>query len=194
MSTDFQRRKLAYFFKILDLNSNGILQLNDFSEMAEKVRIRLNLEEGEREHKRIVDKSVKLFHTLQNDISPKEYQQISEEEWTNFFAKELIEAGDEDEVDNYKELIFNFMFDFFDQNKDGFISKSEYSDFYTIFGIDVAYLDKAFAQLDTTQDGRLSRYEMMAAIEDFLISDDPTIKGNWIFGNWDSNPHSGDSF
>ncbi|MFK7952492.1 MAG: EF-hand domain-containing protein [Ekhidna sp.] len=194
MSTDFQRKKLAYFFKILDLNSNGILQLNDFSEMAEKVRIQMNYEDNSREHKKIVDKSVKLFHTLQNDISPKEYQEISEDEWASFFVRELVESGDEDQVDDYKELIFNFMFDFFDQNKDGFISKSEYADFYTIFGIDTQYLDKAFSQLDATQDGRLSRYEMMSAIEDFLTSDDTTLKGNWIFGNWDSNPHAGDEF
>jgi Ca2+-binding EF-hand superfamily protein len=194
MSIDFQRKKLAYFFNIIDLNSNGFLQLNDFSEMAEKVRTRMNLEDGGREHKRIVDKSVKLFHTLQKDIAPKEYQQISEEEWTNFFVRELIEVGDEDQIDNYKGLIFNFMFDFFDQNRDGFISKSEYADFYSIFGIDRAYLDKAFAQLDATQDGRLSRYEVLAALEDFLVSDDPTLKGNWIFGNWDSNPHTDDKF
>lgn len=194
MSTDFQQKKLTYFFRILDLNSNGFLQLNDFSEMAEKVRLRLDLEDGGRDHKRIVDKSVKLFHTLQKDIGPKEYQQISEGEWTIFLVKHLIEVGDEDDVDDYKDLIFNFMFDFFDLNKDGFISKSEYSDFYTIFGIDRDYLDKAFSQLDTSQDGRLSRYEMMAAIEDFLTSDDPTLKGNWIFGNWDSDPHAGDEF
>ncbi|WP_462249905.1 EF-hand domain-containing protein [Ekhidna sp.] len=189
MSADFQRKKLGYFFRILDLNSNSCLQMDDFTEMVEKVRIRQDYEPNSKEHKRITGKAVKLFNSLVKDIKPFTFNQVTENEWVDFFLKEVILSGDEDTLDDYKELIFNFMFDFFDQNRDGFISKKEYEDFYDIFGIDRAYCDKAFSLLDKTQSYRLSRYDLMSAVEEFFASSDPTVHGNWIFGNWDSEPH-----
>ncbi|MEO9868860.1 EF-hand domain-containing protein [Ekhidna sp.] len=189
MSADFQSKKLGYFFRILDLNSNGSLQMDDFSEMVEKVRLRLDYEPNSKEHQRITNKAVKLFNSLVKDIKPFSFNQVTEGEWVEFFMKEVILSNDEDALDEYKELIFNFMFDFFDQNRDGFISKKEYEDFYDIFGIDRNYSDKAFSLLDKTQSYKLSRYDLMTAVEEFLASDDPTLHGNWIFGNWDSEPH-----
>lgn len=192
MSSEFQQKKLGYFFRILDLNSNGSLQMDDFTEMVEKVRIRLDYEPGSKEHSRITNKAVKLFNSLVKDIKPFSFNQVTEEEWIDFFMKEVILSGDEDTLDDYKELIFNFMFDFFDQNRDGFISKKEYEDFYDIFGIDRTYSDKAFSLLDKTQSYKLSRYDLMNAVEEFLASDDTTVPGNWIFGNWESEPHVAD--
>lgn len=188
MSSDFQAKKLTYFFHILDLNSDSYIQLEDFSEMAEKVRTTMGYDEGSKEHKRISDKATRLYHTLVGVIDPEDKQQISEQEWLNYFQKEVLTS--EELLDDYKEMIFNFMFDFFDQNRDGFISRSEYNDFYHIFGIDTAYLDKAFQKLDNTNSYKLSRYDLMTAVEDFFGSDDPEISGNWVFGNWESVPHN----
>ena len=190
MTASFQRKKLGYFFRILDLNRNGSLQMDDFTEMVEKVRVTLQYEVGSKQHKRITDKAVKLFNSLVKDIKPFSFNQVTEEEWVIFFMNEVISSGDEDILDDYKELIFNFMFDFFDQNRDGFISKKEYEDFYDIFGIDRSFCDKAFAQLDKTQSFRLSRYDLMNAVEEFLAAEDTTLPGNWIFGNWESEPHA----
>ena len=142
MSSAFQNRKLTYFFHILDLNSDSYIQLEDFSEMAEKVRTIMNYEEGSMEHKRITDKATKLYHTLVSVINPMDRQQISQKEWLEYFEKEVIIS--EELLEEYKEMIFNFMFDFFDQNRDGFISRKEYKDFYEIFGIDTAYWTKLF--------------------------------------------------
>ena len=187
MPSEFQSKKLKYFFHILDLNRNGAIQLDDFSEMAEHVRQIMGYEEGSKEHKRITDKATRFYHSLVRDISPSNRQEIVMEEWIAFFENVVIR--DEDALDEYKEMIFTFMFDFFDQNRDGFISRKEYEDFYQIFGIDDQYLDKAFQKLDNSNSYKLSRYDLMSAVEEFFASTDDSVSGNWVFGNWNSVPH-----
>lgn len=188
MFSDFQRKKIAYFFKLLDLNRNGLLQFNDFSDMAEHVRLKLEVEEGSKDHKRIADKATRLFHQFLEDISRAEQQSISEVEWVTFFESKLGDEEDEETLEEYQELIFQYVFDFFDQNHDGFIAKNEYQMFFDIFGADQEFFDKSFSLLDKNGDGKISRYEMLASIEEFLISDDPEASGNWTFGNWQSSP------
>lgn len=194
MITDFQKKKLSYFFKILDLNSNGELQLNDFAEMAEKVRQKMGYEEGGKRHKGVADKAVRFYRTLLQDIQPDDFRKIREKEWISFFERKIFKDDNEVAFDLYKELIFNFMFDFFDQNRDGFISIKEYEDFYDIFGIDEDYLDKAFFLMDKSKKKKLSRYDLMNAMDEFLRSDDPESAGNWVFGYWGSDPHTEDLF
>ncbi|MEQ9405009.1 MAG: EF-hand domain-containing protein [Cyclobacteriaceae bacterium] len=188
MFSEFQRKKHTYFFSLLDLNRNGLLQFNDFSDMTEQVRVRFGLDEGGKEHKNIADKATRLFHQLLSDISPSESQSINQDEWIAFFENRLGGKFNEDALTEYQELIFRYVFDFFDHNHDGFITKDEYKIFFEIFGADATFFEKSFNQLDHNADGKISRYEMMAAIEDFLISDDPKAPGNWAFGNWESDP------
>lgn len=192
--TDFQTKKLTYFYKILDLNSNGELQLNDFAEMAEKVRIKMGFEEGGKKHKMVADKAVRFYRTLLNDIQPDDFRKILLSEWLKFFDEKVLNADDEVTFDLYKEMIFNFMFDFFDQNRDGFIQYGEYQDFFEIFGIDDTYFEESFELIDVNKKGKLSRYDLMLSLEEFLKSDDQEDAGNWIFGYWESEPHTGDLF
>ncbi|MEM9338699.1 MAG: EF-hand domain-containing protein, partial [Bacteroidota bacterium] len=182
-SSEFQRKKLTYFFRLLDLDRNQQLEVNDFSDMVEYVRARLDIEEGSIAHKNIADKATRFFHQLVADISPKNQQAISEKEWITYFGKKLNGKKKEAALEKYQELIFRYMFDFFDHNHDGFITKNEYQIFFEIFGVDKTYFDKSFSFLDKNRDEKISRYEILAAIEDFLMSDEEEAKGNWIFGN-----------
>lgn len=188
MYSDFQKKKIAYFFKLLDLNRNGLLQFNDFSDMAEQVRLKLDFEEGSKNHKKIAEKATRLFHQFLDDISPAEQQSISEKEWVDFFESRLTGSEMEDTLEEYQELIFQYVFDFFDHNHDGFITKNEYQMFFDIFGANQEYFEQSFSLLDKNGDDKISRYEMLASIEDFLISDDPASSGNWTFGNWQADP------
>lgn len=188
MFSDFQRKKHSYFFQILDLNRNGVLELNDFSDMAEQVRVKLGLDLGSKEHKEIADKSTKFFYHFLEEISPKDPQGIIEKEWIEHFDQTLGGELDEEVLEESQELIFNYVFDFFDHNRDGFITKSEYEFFYEIFGADTGFLESSFQKLDKNGDGKISRYEMLASIEDFLISDDLDSPGNWTFGYWEAPP------
>ncbi|MEM9896066.1 MAG: EF-hand domain-containing protein [Bacteroidota bacterium] len=184
----FLTEKVGYFFRILDLNGNGFLQGDDFEEMAAKIIKIMKLEEGSYRERKVKEKALKLFQTLAKDMNPFSYNQITEQEWINFFLSYVI--NDEERLNDYKELIFNFMFDFFDQNRDGFINKAEYQDFFKIFGLDQSFVDDAFDKLDHSKVQKVSRYDLMAALEDYFTSTEEEVKGNWVFGNWQSVPHA----
>lgn len=184
MLTPLQHQKLTYLFNLLDINNNGILQLNDFAELAESVRDMLKYEEGKREHQEIVRKSVKLFHKLLRDIPYSENQSIALQDWLTFFDEEVVNAKDLDVVDEYVDLFLIFIFGLFDENKDGYISINEYQEIFNLFGIDKAFSKEAFMRIDRNGDDRLSKYELAPAMETFFTSNSDEDIGNWIFGDW----------
>lgn len=188
MLSELQRNKLSYFFDLLDLNRNELLQHNDFSDLAELVREKLQLKEGSSEHEYIAKQSVRLFHQLLSDISPEEPQSIKKSEWLDFFEDKFGDEVDEEILETYQMQIYLYVFDFFDVNKDGFITRDEYEWFFELFKLDQEFLDKSFSKLDVNGDQKVSRYEMLAAIEEFLTSDEEDAAGNWAFGNWNVTP------
>ena len=183
MLSEVRRKKLHYFFTLLDLNRNGLLQFDDFSDLAERVRLSLSCEVGDPQHKKIAEKATHLFHHLLSDIDPEKPQSIHVDEWLAFFGENLNDENDE-VLSVYQQLIYSNIFDFFDQNRDGFITQDEFETLFEIFGIEKNSLTESFNLLDVNGDKKVSRYELLAAIEDFLISDDEDSPGNWIFGDW----------
>lgn len=184
--SNFQLAKYNYFFKILDVNQNTYIQDEDFSELAERIRVILDYEEGSKEHKRIISKAERFFQKLVRDINPLDAEKITEKELSDHLISVVIK--DEVELDSFKEVVFNFMFDFFDQNHDGFISKEEYGDFYTIFGIDKQHFESSFNKLDNSKTGRFNRYDLLSAVEEYFTADNEENPGNWVFGDWSSQP------
>lgn len=184
MITETHRKKIIHFFNLLDSHKNGFLQADDFSEIAEKIRMGLGYEAGEDKHIFLAKKSARFFHTLLNAVAHKGQQVISQEEWINFMDKKIISNTNQDVLEEFKEFIIGFLFDLFDDNHDGYISTDEYVDMFVVYDIDIKYSAKAFLKLDLNKDDRLSRTELLHAFEMFIMSDDPQQPGNWIFGNW----------
>lgn len=186
MLTYFQKKKLIYLFGIYDDDKSGELMVEDFSDFAAKLQKRFEYETGSKEHEELVFRAVGLFHRLLKDIEHPQSQTIGLQEWLDFFDDEIVNGKDDEMLDEYIELIIGYLFDLFDTNHDGFLQFEEYIEIFRLYGIDTEYVEKAFVNLDANNDRKLSRYELFYAVEVFLTSDDPLMKENWIFGNWDS--------
>lgn len=185
MISDFQKRKLTHFFYLLDVNKNDFLQLEDFSIISDNLMFNLDYKEGSKEHQFIAEKSVAMFYKFSGDMS-QSGKSITLHEWLDFFDEKVINPLNKDLLEDYVEVIIGFLFDLFDANHDGYISIEEYTDIFMAYGIDIKYAAKAFVNLDINADERLSKSEILYAVETFLVSDDPKERGNWIFGNWDN--------
>lgn len=184
MLSEFQKNKLLHFFDLLDSHKNGYLQIDDFSEITERLRMGIGYEAGGKKHAFLAERSAKVFHTLLNAIQHTDPQSITRNEWLAFLGKEIIAKNNPDVLEEFSSFIIGFIFDLFDENHDGYISAEEYADMFVVYGIDIKYSAKAFMNLDLNKDDRLSRRELLHAFEVFLTSDDPKQPGNWIFGNW----------
>ena len=93
-------------------------------------------------------------------------------------------------IETYKHYLNNFVgtiFKLFDINDDGYISQTEYIDLFIGMRIEVRFAPKAFRNLDTNQDGRLSKEEMIRSVDQFMRSDNPNAAGNWLFGGWEES-------
>ncbi|MEQ8582688.1 MAG: EF-hand domain-containing protein [Marinoscillum sp.] len=185
MVSEFQEKKLIHFFGLLDSHKNGFLHADDFSEIAERIRIGLGYEANGPKHVWLAEKSAKFFHALLLEIPHKDNQKIARNEWVTFVSEQVIAQGNEDVLEEFQEFIIGFLFDLFDDNHDGYISTDEYVDMFVVYGIDIKYSAKSFIKLDINRDDRLSRNELLHAFETFLLSNDPNQPGNWIFGNWE---------
>lgn len=185
MLTAFQETKLKYLFHLLDKNKSGVLEPTDFSEIGNEVIENLNLSKQELEKNNILKNADKFFLKLISNISVAEKKIITLDEWLAFFDTEIINAEDSIVTDEVVDLLLNFLFGSFDQNRDGYTSVRDYIQMFSVLGISRKDLTSAFIKFDVDGDCKLSRYELSSSVESFLISDDQQDPGNWIFGPWD---------
>ncbi|MEQ8239022.1 MAG: hypothetical protein RIA69_07400 [Cyclobacteriaceae bacterium] len=172
-------------FHLLDKNKSGVLEPTDFSEIGNEVIENLNLSKQELEKNNILKNADKFFLKLISNISVAEKKIITLDEWLAFFDTEIINAEDSIVTDEVVDLLLNFLFGSFDQNRDGYTSVRDYIQMFSVLGISRKDLTSAFIKFDVDGDCKLSRYELSSSVESFLISDDQQDPGNWIFGPWD---------
>ena len=105
MLSDVQKKKIVHFFELLDSHKNGFLQAEDFSEIAERIRMGLGYEAGGEKHVFLAKKSAKFFHTLLNAISHENKQVISQQEWIDFIdKKKYLDLLSDFENESHKKL------------------------------------------------------------------------------------------
>ena len=70
----------------------------------------------------------------------------------------------------------------FDLDESGAIGRSEFRDFYGVFGLAVSLADAVFDTLDLDQDGSISRDELVSLSRQFFRGDDVGEPGNVLYG------------
>ena len=88
MFSEVQKKKVNHFFNVLDANSNGVLQVDDFVHVANAIVKKLDLEPGSRTARVILIQANRLFvqfliDTDQPDLS------VTLWDWMKFFEREV---------------------------------------------------------------------------------------------------------
>jgi Ca2+-binding EF-hand superfamily protein len=184
MLSTLQTEKLTHFFNVLDHDSNGVLQIQDFENVGQNVCSTLCLRVDTPEYNAIIDKCRSMFHNLITTVAHDNQDFISTNSWLTYFDLEVIAANNMQTLNDFIDLTINNLFEIYDQNGDGEICLDEYIDMFTVYGINASETAKSFIKLDADGNDTISKEELQQAMRDFFVSDDPSAKGNWVFGMW----------
>lgn len=180
--TPLRARKLEKMFSTLDLNGDGVIGRADFLRRVEGfARLRTWTSETP-EYRRNVAYSLEEWRNLRETADIDENGTISFEEYLRFGD---VFLSDRDAVRAYARGDVQLLFDAMDTDGDGKVTAAEYREYLEVCGVDTAGADIFFARADIDRDGRISRAEMAHAFEEFLVSEDPELRGSFPFGALD---------
>ncbi len=182
MLTILQQIKHRYIFNVLDFDNNGYIEQADFIAIAENLCMVRGEEVDTEESNEIIDRCMKLWNGLAYYIDENNDKQCSLKEWFSFIEDRLVNSPN-DEAPLFLNKTVESIFDLYDVDSDGIISWQEYLDIFLSFRLNASLVAKSFKTLDANNDQSLSKEELVNAISEFLISDDISLPGNWIFGN-----------
>lgn len=185
MLTPLQKQKLIHYFNVLDFDKSGSLEKEDFIHIGENLAILWGFREGTDEYDICIERSLQTWHDFRKFIGKPDDGHATLEEWL-VFADQVIVNGDEALYERHVNKLAREIFDFFDVNKDGYISLNEYIDMFMAYRIEIRFSARAFTRLDLNKDDLISREELLSGIRQFFRSDDEKAAGNWLFGFWES--------
>lgn len=180
--SDTQKKKVCHLFKVLDVDGNGHLEPDDFLLVGRKIIKYMGLEEESRAARLILIKSHRLFVQLMIDVHNTDFT-LTVWDWVAFFRSQTVDKTSAT-LSYYIQRTSRHIFDLFDANGDQMISRSEYANMLTVYGISHEMANQSFKELDLNHDDLISAEELMQGLANFFLSSDSDAKGNLIFGAW----------
>jgi Ca2+-binding EF-hand superfamily protein len=177
--TELQRAKQVHYFNVLDYNGDGVLEKQDFVNVADRLSEMRGYEEDSSKRTAVRQEILRMW-TNARALSGKEGKaQITLDDWLAHEQKVLDSSV---LIHSYVQGIARAIFDILDGDNDGVISEQEYLQFFRSFRGDVDDGELAFQKLDQKDQGYLTRQQFLDAVTEFHLSDDPDAPGNWLFG------------
>lgn len=179
MLTDLLKRKFTRYFNVLDYDQNGIIEQEDFEDVALKLSQLRHWAPGSPGHQACRAGMMSIWQHLQQFADTSNAGRISLEEW---LQTEEDAIATEENYAKYVAPVAAGLFDLVDEDGDGAISVQEYRNFFEGYRIARDLADDAFARMDLNGDGQLSKEELLQHVHDFHCSNDPAAPGNWLLG------------
>ena len=182
MLTQLQRRKLARYFGVYDVDGDGRVSYSDFERVVENLRELHGLPADFPDGGPLRGLFVRRWESLRDLADRDGDGRIDREEWLAYW-EHVVE---DDQLYRHElESAAGRLFDLFDADENGRIGPDEFAEFYAMFGMQQALARRVFLELDHDADGELRRDEVLDAVEEFFRGDDPRAAANLLFGPLD---------
>jgi len=182
MIGDLQRKKASYYFDLIDEDENGFIEANDFKLRAERMAEARDVTDEEA-LSTLQDRVMTWWEHLCTIADFDDDDRVTREEWETYW--ESIEAGvnqgGEEREQTLQSLEQAARGTFKAINADaGPITEEEYVDWLEAWGIEKS--DTAFQRLDRDGRGTLTQENLVEAVKEFYLSNDPDAPGNVLYG------------
>jgi hypothetical protein len=186
MIGDVQRRKASHYFDLIDEDDNGFVEARDFELRAERMAAARNVTD-EATRASLHDRVMTWWDHLCAIADFDDDDRVTREEWATYW--ESIQAGVEQGGNEDNETLQSLeraargTFRAINTNE-GPISKDEYAEWLAAWGVDENA--GAFDRLDRDDTGVLTEENLVEAVKEFYLSDDPEAPGNALYGELSS--------
>lgn len=177
--TELQKTKQIHYFNVLDYNNDGVLEKQDFVDIADRLAEMRDYEEGSSRHTAIRQEILRMWTNARALSGTEGKEEVTLDDW---LAHEQEVLDSNVLIESYVQGFARAIFDILDEDDDGVISEEEYLMFFRSFRGDEGDGALAFEKLDDDNNGYLTRKEFLEAVTEFHLSDDPDARGNWLFG------------
>ena len=176
MLSDLQTKKLTRYFQVYDIDDDGRIERSDFERIVENVKL-LHGDGARSDQLRTA--YLNRWERLRSSADVDGDRGVDIDEWLAYWQLAL---EDDDRFEAEAQSITDRLFSAFDVDEDEAIGRSEFADFYGVFGLSVSLAETVFETLDTNEDGAITRDELLSHSRDFYRGSDVEAAGNVLFG------------
>lgn len=172
-------RKYHKRFEMLDADGSGAVDSTDFRMLADRLINGLGVTEGSPKAQRVRSGYLELFASLRRMVGDGS-EKITRAQFTSGMMRM---ASDRAGFKRVIEPLARLNLSLCDADGDGNLNEAEFVQLMQLFNASSTEEESAvFHRLDTSGDGFLSLDEILDALCDFYISEDPDAPGNALFG------------
>jgi Ca2+-binding EF-hand superfamily protein len=172
-------RKYARRFEMLDADGSGMVDQADFELLADRLVKGIGVTAGSPKARRVRDGYLELWSSLRRMIG----DGADELSKADFIAGLMRMTGDRAGFKRIIEPLARLNLSLCDVDGDGSLNEAEFVNLLKLYNAtSVVEASDIFHRLDTSGDGFLSLSEILDALCDFYVSEDPDAPGNSLFG------------
>jgi len=179
MLSDLHAKKAEHYFSLIDEDGNGLVEASDFALRAQRLaRTQEVTAEGAREALR--QQVVSWWNHICTIADIDGDARVTLAEWKAYWrsVSQGVERGD-GTLDSLHRAARGTL-RALDRTGSGRVTLDEYADWLDAWGTDGA--DASFQELDRGNKGFLTEEEVVVAVQEFYLSDDPDAPGNVLYG------------
>jgi Ca2+-binding EF-hand superfamily protein len=178
--SDIVSSKLKRRFKLLDQDGNGYIEESDYEDLAHRMASAFDQGLDTAPGSALRTAYLKLWRVLQSRMDADGDGRISEDEFLASVQHSIVEqpGGFDRVIGPIADAVLNLC----DTDGDGVLDQGEVTTMLGAFGVSDADAAQAFARLDRDHNGKLTRQELTAAVQEFYCSADADAPGNWFYG------------
>jgi len=173
-SKSFFERKWLKFFSVLDTDKDGVVTKKDHELMGERFAAASAVDDARKAE--IKQQFLSIWEKVIE--ADGKIQAITPKYFITLLSKQGLQG-----LGSLYQPVCNLMFHVIDTDGDGFIQVAELQSFFRLFCNDEKEATRAFAIIDSNNDGKISSEEFSTAFTDFLTGEDQQSPYRYFFGN-----------
>lgn len=185
--SEFQRRKLSFYFSLIDMDDNYMITSDDIMSFTQKMLKFAGTSEESELYDLTYDINNEFFESLCHKCGKSD---VSISDWLDTWATIMKGCAAIRDFPYWVQVHVKLYFQIMDKDRDGQLTKSELRDYYTGFvGMDEKVADeqvrKGYKAMTADGDHPLNMENFLMNFANFIIGKDIYGPGEYVFGTFD---------